>query len=80
MYTIFSLLKWVVLIYLVKTGRIQESTFLKWKKMTLTAVTMIVLHSTLVIHLVEGVDLQSNGTGDGYYLRETFSALHNKEA
>lgn len=48
--------------------------------MTLTAVTMIVLHSTLVIHLVEGVDLQSNGTGDGYYLRETFSALHNKEA
>ena len=48
--------------------------------MTLNAVTMIVLHSTLVIHLVEGVDLQSNGTGDGYYLRETFSALQNKEA
>lgn len=80
MYTIFSLLKWLVLIYLVKTGRIKESTFQKWKQMTLNVATMIVLHSTLVIHLIEGGELQRNGTGDGYYLRETLSVLKHKEA
>ncbi|MGF1684328.1 hypothetical protein [Photobacterium minamisatsumaniensis] len=73
MYTIFSLLKWVVLIYLVKTGRIPESTYIKFKQFTLSAIAMVLLHSTLAVHVIESVDLVSNGTGDGYYLRETMS-------
>ncbi|PSW17651.1 hypothetical protein C9I98_19235 [Photobacterium sanctipauli] len=70
MYTIFSILKWVVLIYLVKTGRIPESTYIKFKQFTLNAIAMLVLHAALVIHATESVELVSNGTGDGYFLRQ----------
>lgn len=73
MYTIFSLLKWVVLFYLVKTGRISESTFLKFKRLTLSMLTMAMLHVSMAVHLVESVDLVNNGTGDGYYLRRDIS-------
>ncbi|WP_036800325.1 hypothetical protein [Photobacterium marinum] len=73
MYTIFSLLKWVVLFYLVKIGRISESTFLKFKRLTLSMLTMAMLHVSMAVHLVESVDLVNNGTGDGYYLRRDIS-------
>lgn len=79
MYTVLSLFKWVILIYLVKTGRIQQSTLDKCKQLTLSVMTMMLLHSAIVIHLVESVELLTNGTGDGYYLRKTVIAT-NKEA
>ena len=71
MFAIFSMLKWVVLIYLVKTGRISESTFNKCKQFATAVLTMTVLHLSMAIHLIESVELVNNGTGDGYYLRRS---------
>ncbi|KMV29840.1 hypothetical protein AB733_15135 [Photobacterium swingsii] len=69
MYTIFSLLKWVVLIYLVKTGRIPESVLIKCQKFTVAAMTMFIVHLAALSHVVESVDLVSNGIAEGYIQR-----------
>ncbi|MDO6498575.1 hypothetical protein [Photobacterium sanguinicancri] len=69
MYTIFSLLKWVVLIYLVKTGRIHESVLIKCQKFTLAAMTLFVINIAAVSHVVESVDLVSKGIAEGYIQR-----------
>ncbi|KLV08873.1 hypothetical protein ABT56_01245 [Photobacterium aquae] len=74
MYTIFSLLKWIVLIYLVKTGRMKPATLTRFKKFTQSLASMLLLHTALGIYAIESVDLIANGRGDGYSLRELYVA------
>ncbi|WP_146145609.1 hypothetical protein [Photobacterium jeanii] len=69
MYTIFSLLKWVVLIYLVKTGRIPESTLVKCQQFAIATVTTVLVYVSSIAHVVESVDLVSNGIAEGYIQR-----------
>ncbi|MGF1878615.1 hypothetical protein L4D77_25450 [Photobacterium frigidiphilum] len=69
MYVIFSLLKWVVLIYLVKTGRISESTLIKFKKFSLAVISMVVLHASMIVHVVDSVDFIGGEMTDGYIQR-----------